>query len=121
LRLASSPGGGTVYHTGFSFARAIGAGAFFGAGVTHVNGGGSLTYIGGSYTSFVITTIFAGVGGWSFQGSGSSTFIAVPQSRYAVTHNMVRRHGQADRQADRRGRMDGWPAAHGVYPSIVLS
>lgn len=84
------PGGGTVYHTGFNFARAIGAGAFFGAGVTHVNGGGSLTYIGGSYASFTISTIFAGVGGWVFQGSGSSTFIAVPQSRYSVTHNVVR-------------------------------
>jgi hypothetical protein len=61
--------------------------------VTHVNGGGSLTYIGGSYASFVITSIFAGVGGWSFQGAGSSTFIAVPQSRYAVTHNVVREGG----------------------------
>ncbi len=87
-------GGGTIFHTGFSFARAIGAGAFFGAGVTHVNGGGTLTYIGGSYVSFVISTIFAGVGYWTFQGAGSSTIMAVPQSRYAVTHNVVRERGE---------------------------
>lgn len=85
-----TPGGGTVYHTGFTYATGTGAGAYFGAGVTHVNGGGSLTYIGGAYTSFTITTIFAGIGGWVFQGSGSSTFIAIPQSRYGVTRSVVR-------------------------------
>ena len=84
------PGGCTVYHTGFDFARPRVVGAMLWAGVTHVNGGGSLTYVGGSFASFTVSTIFAGVGGWVFQGSGSSTMIGVPQSRYSVTHNVVR-------------------------------
>lgn len=79
-------------------ARAFAAFAFFGAGVTHVNGGGTITYIGGSYASFLVASIYAGIGGWVFQGSGSSTFLAVPQSRYAVVHNLVR---------TRRGRQEG--------------
>lgn len=85
----TNPGGGTIYHTGFDYATAIGAFAFFGAGLTHVNGGGSLTYLGGSYAAFIITSIYAGIGGWVFQGSGSCTMIAVPQTRHVVTHNFV--------------------------------
>jgi len=81
-------GAGTVYHTGFNFARAWVVGGAFGAGQTYVCGAGNFQYIGGTFASFINNAMFAGVGGTTWVGAGSLTWIGVAQARFYGTHNV---------------------------------
>lgn len=81
-------GAGTVYHTGFNYARAWVVGAAFGAGQTLICGAGNFQYIGGSYASYINNALFAGVGGHTWVGAGSLTVIGVPQARWYGTNNI---------------------------------